>query len=267
MLFPETPRVVYDHKVLDQVICQLRFPQILRIGVETPAKFQDVMRKTYPNYAQETDSLDVPREISTMLEEMRMPFPFGKNDPPRHTFSTQDDSRSVATTTSFLALSEKNYRRWEEFRSNIIFAESAFRNEYEPDPYTRIGLRYRNRITRSELNLNGVGWDELLNRELTGLVGDKQFSNSVRMSRVNVELEIAEVEEGRLQLRLGLVSLQNSTEMSYLIDADLYTGRMSNAEDVPEILDHFHATAGHFFRWAILEKLRDALGPRGLADG
>jgi uncharacterized protein (TIGR04255 family) len=202
-----------------------------------------------------------------MLEELRVPTPFGKSDPSKHTFSSRDDMSSVVISTGFLALSEKNYQRWEEFRSEFMFVESAFRLEYEPDCYTRVGLRYRDRITRSELNLDGVGWDELLNRELTGLLGNKQYSDSIRQNRVNIELDVPEVEEGRLRLRLGLESSDDSSEMSYIIDADLYTGRRCNAEDAIGILDHFHDTAGNFFRWAILERLRDALEPSQLADG
>ena len=35
--FPDTPRVVYNKNPLFEVLCQLRFPHILRIETEIPA--------------------------------------------------------------------------------------------------------------------------------------------------------------------------------------------------------------------------------------
>ena len=264
MLFPHSDREVYDRKVLDEVICQLRFPPILRIGVESPAGFQERVRKAYPNYVQGSDPPEIPRPISAMLDEMQVPNPFGKGAPPRHKFSSRDDGRSVVVTSDFLALSEKNYKCWEDFREELMLVESEFRSEYQPDTYTRTGLRYRDRITRSELDLNDVGWDELLNQELTGMLGNSKLANAILQDRTDVVLKIPEVSEGRLRLRLGLRSSQDSGEMSYIIDADLYTNARNDAHDALEVLDHFHATAGNFFRWAVSERLRTALGPRPL---
>ena len=147
MLFPDTPRVVYETNVIEEVICQLRFPSILRIDVETPAAFQERIRKNYPQYVQDTDSPELPKQISDVLEELRIPSPLARGRSPRHKFSTSGDGRSAVITSGFLALSEKNYRRWEDFRSELRYIESEFRAEYQPDLYTRVGLRYLDRIT------------------------------------------------------------------------------------------------------------------------
>jgi uncharacterized protein (TIGR04255 family) len=267
MLFPETQRVVYGRKVLDEVICQLRFPPILRIGVESPAGFQERIRKSYPNYAQDSDSPEMPIQISAMLEQLQVPNPFGAGSQLRHRFSKRDDKRSLVITSEFLAISDKDYERWEKFRSELKLVESEFRSEYQPDGYTRVGLRYRDQITRSELQLDDIGWDELLNSELMGMLANKQLASVIRQDRTDVELDIPEVEGGRLHLRLGLAPRQGSQEMSYTVDADLYTNTRCEPDDALRILDSFHATAGNFFRWAIRERLRDALEPRPLENG
>ena len=49
MPFPETDRVIYAHNPLEQVICQFRFPPILRIDSELPAQFQDRIRHEFPS--------------------------------------------------------------------------------------------------------------------------------------------------------------------------------------------------------------------------
>lgn len=51
MPFPPTPRVRYELNPIQEVICQLRYPPILRIGAEAPAAFQEVIRKDYPLYS------------------------------------------------------------------------------------------------------------------------------------------------------------------------------------------------------------------------
>ena len=44
------PRCIYDKNPLAEVICQLRFPEILSIQTDIPAKFQDAIRKDFPKY-------------------------------------------------------------------------------------------------------------------------------------------------------------------------------------------------------------------------
>jgi uncharacterized protein (TIGR04255 family) len=45
MTFPEdSPRVIYGRNPLEQVICQIRFPTILKIDTELPAAFQEQIR-------------------------------------------------------------------------------------------------------------------------------------------------------------------------------------------------------------------------------
>jgi len=50
MPFPDSKRAFYGKNPLEEVVCQLRFPPILRIEVETPAVFQDKVRQVFPLY-------------------------------------------------------------------------------------------------------------------------------------------------------------------------------------------------------------------------
>ena len=54
MDFPESPRVVYEQNPLDEVICQLRFPAVLRIDSESPVRFQEAVRNQYPLFQERT---------------------------------------------------------------------------------------------------------------------------------------------------------------------------------------------------------------------
>ena len=45
MPFPVTKRIIYKKNPLVEVICQLRFPPILSIDTEIPARFQGAIKK------------------------------------------------------------------------------------------------------------------------------------------------------------------------------------------------------------------------------
>ena len=47
-MFSNQPRKFYRRSPLIEVICQLRFPDILKIEAHEPADFQDAIRQVYP---------------------------------------------------------------------------------------------------------------------------------------------------------------------------------------------------------------------------
>ena len=49
-MFSTEPRCIYRSSQLGEVICQLRFPEILSIQANAPAAFQDAIRDQYPVY-------------------------------------------------------------------------------------------------------------------------------------------------------------------------------------------------------------------------
>ena len=49
-MFSKEKRVIYQNNQLAEVICQLRFPEILSIETDIPAKFQEEIRDSFPRY-------------------------------------------------------------------------------------------------------------------------------------------------------------------------------------------------------------------------
>jgi len=64
--------------------------------------------------------------------------------------------------------SSASYIRWEEFKDKLSLGLAAFVAVYEPSYFTRLGLRYRDLIQRSKLNLEGEPWSKLLKPALLG---------------------------------------------------------------------------------------------------
>ena len=49
-MFSQEPRQIYQRNPLAEVICQLRFPEILSIGANLPVDFQEAIRDEFPQY-------------------------------------------------------------------------------------------------------------------------------------------------------------------------------------------------------------------------
>lgn len=49
-MFSKEPRCRYGQPQLADVICQLRFPEILSIQAKAPVDFQDAIRDQFPMY-------------------------------------------------------------------------------------------------------------------------------------------------------------------------------------------------------------------------
>jgi uncharacterized protein (TIGR04255 family) len=103
MVFPKAPRVIYKKNPLDRVICQLRFPPILRIDTGIPAQFQERIRKEFPDFC-EKEELILPQQI-------RQEFPvelLGRIMPSQtknYEFSSENAVWKVNLTRTFIALS------------------------------------------------------------------------------------------------------------------------------------------------------------------
>ncbi len=157
MLFPEVKRIVYEKNVLEQVICQLRFPTILKIDTEVPSGFQELIRHKFPVYQQsnEGDNVQLPDGISQLvLREFIESFPIRGNL--RYQFLSGDRSWTVSLTREFVALSTGHYTCWEEFRKNMKLIAQALIDVYAPAFISRVGLRYQNVIDRKKGVVNSA---------------------------------------------------------------------------------------------------------------
>src|SRR5258708_18597221 len=151
MPFPEVPRAIYKQNPLQQVICQLRFPPILKIDADVPADFQEKIRNEFPNYSQTVGlNLEVPQQIS------EQPIPpellrnlFQTTTIKNYEFSSEDGKWKVNLTHTFIALTNTEYQNWESYKERMLKLFEILLNIYSPAHFSRIGLRYINVIKRS----------------------------------------------------------------------------------------------------------------------
>ena len=267
MPFPISNREIYNNNPLDQVICQFRFPPILGISSEPPAKFQEEIRREYPWYARQgvPDIPDIPVEIrGAMPPEIRDALPgFGSGQVPvTYTFETEDRTRAIQLTQDSIAVSEHQYNQWDEFRAAIERAESVLRELYAPAFYTRIGLRYRDVLDKRHYGLESVSWSDLLNPNFLGVLGSAEIAQDVVQSHTQVLLTIPDVDGGQVLLQHGLVVREDNEPPAYVIDADFSTQNRGDHDSAFKAASKFNKWAGHLFRWAITDDFRTSMGPR-----
>ena len=138
----EEARQIFKRRQLLEVICQLRFPDILKIESTDPAEFQDRIRGEYPQYQKKVEQL--PPQIVN-----GKPVPQGTVN--NYQFISEDSQWKVSLTKGFVALSTHGYLRWEEFAKRLDRVLAALIQLYQPAYFTRVGLRYINAIDRAAL--------------------------------------------------------------------------------------------------------------------
>ncbi len=254
MPFPESERVRYAKNPLAEVICQLRFPTILRIDIEVPAAFQESIRAHFPEYRRSGPQLPAGIRVPPQLLDL-----LGTAATVGHEFYAADSRTKVSLTRDFLALSVTDYTDWRSFRATLDLPLKALVDCYGPAYFGRIGLRYRDEIDRASLGLEDVPWCELLRPEVAGELAHTELAP--RIDRTVRELHARFPNHGgNVRLLHGLVA--DKEPARYSIDADFYLESQTPIGDVAHVLDRFNQAAGNLFRWCITPRLADALGRR-----
>jgi uncharacterized protein (TIGR04255 family) len=261
MPFPHSQRVIYAHNPLDQVVCQLRFPPILKIDVGLPAEFQERVRSEFPSFSEQSEwSMPIPADPNNPIppEILRQMVQVAGNR--NFQFVSADAGWKLNLTHSFLALTADNYRRWERFREFLDLAISAFAEVYQPASFSRIGLRYINTIRRTTLGLTDIPWSSLLRPELLGSLAAAGLVPHVQHFESAHDF-LLENGRGHVRCVARTVVHKESGEQCFQIDSDFSdTGRIAPAE-VYGLLDYFNQRAGRLLRWAITERLHKAMEP------
>lgn len=257
MVFPSSDRVLYGNNPLQQVICQLRFPPILRIDSDNAADFQDEIRDDYPLYSEEDSMQDLP-----LPEPLVKLINAGPRPNPVKKFSSPDQQWTVSLAQNFIALTAERYERWEGFRDRLCRGVIALQQIYKPAFYTRVGLRYRDVIYRSNLELHDVPWSELLAPSIVSELAS-DLAHAVREVNHVTLIDLGNG-QGRARIRHGLANDTETDEEVYHIDADFFSDERTECDAVNQKLDFFKTQAARFFRWCLTERLHDAMDPQPL---
>ncbi len=266
MSFPASPRVIYKKNPLDEVICQLKFPPILRIDSELPARFQESLRPEYPLFEEASPAFpnflgrSIPPEVGKLINfDISIPLA-GKV----YQFISPDQKWKVGLAREFVALSTGSYVRWEEFRAKLEQIISNLVSQYSPSFFVRIGLRYRDIVRRSTLDLGDIHWSDLLKPHILGELASPDVESEIQQASRETLISV-NGSKARVHIRHGLARIVESNEEVYLIDSDFYDENRTEVKNVFARLDTLHQEAGHLFRWCITDTLHKALQPEAVS--
>jgi len=261
MPFPEVDRVIYRTNPLDRVICQLRFPPILKIDTEIPSQFQDKLRSEYPNLSESKEVLfNIQMGMQNKIPSEEFKQLSGSSESKNYEFSSENNQWKINLTRSFLSLSTNHYTRWDEFRERLQIAIKTFVDIYQPLAFSRIGLRYIDIIMRSKLKLAEEGWDKLIQPYLLGIMALDDIKDEILQydSTFLINLEDG---ESKVRVATSTVKQASSGETCYMIDSDFFNAKKTKHEEVMKKLDFFNVRAARLFRWCITEKLHSSMEP------
>ena len=253
--FGEVERVLYEKNPLDAVVCQVRFPTILRVESELPSAFQDRIREKFPLFAEASEQeAALPPEVAKLFGRQFTEAMPGRN----FNFTSEDGKWQVSLTRDFLAFTCRKYERWEGFKEQFETPLLALLDVYKPTFFSRVGLRYRDVIRRNALGMQGRPWRDLLNPKIAGELGDDEFAGHIKNLKKEIVFNLPDSAQGRMVQMLG----SSKGEQVYLIDTDFFTSQKTEVNNVWGRLGTFNKYARWAFRWCISEQLHRAMGPK-----
>ncbi len=258
-MFSQEARCRYGKNQLAEVICQLRFPEILTIETNIPAEFQEAIRDSFPHYSVRKENA-APKLTGTPGNLSIQAGPQNNN----YQFVSADGVWKVNLSSRFISLSCNRYVCWEEFALMLDKPLAAFIKVYHPAMFTRVGLRYLNFVSRKDLQLEDTPFRELFESTYVGLLADEQLSEAAT-ARCSMDAEFAIRSGCRCKLHAGpgLVKRngQQDQEVKFVFDLDLYMDGNVPVNVSAGALELLHGQVFPIFRGAITDTLHEAMLP------
>lgn len=258
-MFSNEPRCHYRNSQLAEVICQFRFPEILTIETELPARFQEAIRQELPVYSVRKES--APPAITNQGGRLSIQTPKQNNN---YQFASADGVWRVNLTSKFISLACTQYACWEDFAAMLDKPLAAFIQLYKPAYFERVGLRYLNFFDRVALELEHLPYRELMQPPYLGILYDEEvMEDSINRSTMDVECQV----RGGCRLKLhagpGMAKAPGllREEPRFILDIDLFMPGNVPVNLSAPTMQMLHNQAYSIFRGAITDTLHEAMEP------
>lgn len=237
--FPKREDIRLMRAPLTEVVCQVRFPPILRIVAEQPIDFQDMVRADFPD-------LEVQQGVLIQSAPLLSAPPTVQTQPSVFRFKSLDGCQVVSLASSFYALSTTAYSHWRDFATLLETIDRAARQVYRISSAQRIGLRYINQLTLDNTGAKSVAdFCDIVRPELTVLLRQAVWQQPLETLH-HLLLEAGENE--RLALR---VHFQRGDQPALVLDFDYYVEGTTPLDQLLPLCNRYHDTIYNAFRWCV----------------
>ena len=252
MKLKEYSRKQYEVNPLFEVVCQLRFPTILKIS-EVPSEFQEKIRGEYPIYSKKGLPKDIPQEI---LANIQSQFPT------YHNFSDEKEHWQINLSQNDITLvSLGHYISFEDLRERLGKIISIFEEIYKPSFYNRVGLRYKNLINDEQFDFNGEKWNQLIPKHVAPELHEEDKGEE-RVKEFNKKIILNDGDE-TINLSYVFSPITGSVngkevkdKLSYIIDIDCFTeGNINGKHELFSRIDSFKKNIRNLFGYSITKIL------------
>lgn len=258
-MFSKAQRCIYKRNQLANVICQLRFPDILSINHEEPAKFQEAIRDEFPIYSTQREGQ--PPKITGAPGNLKIETPPSTIN---YQFASVDGRWRINLTSKFISLSCSQYESWEEFAKRLDSPLAAFIQVYKPACFQRIGLRYINIISKEALELTDIPFRSMIAPQYLGVLSfDSVEETALNRCSFDTEISLAGGCSAKIHAGTGRVSRNGvaDKEVKFIFDQDLFMSGNIPVNYSAGALQTLHGQAYPLFRGAITDLLHDAMDP------
>jgi len=252
-------RTEFKKNTLFEVIFQARFPSILKVTKETPASFQEKIRKNgFPET--KIKKVAAPPDFPEHLRKELL----GEDE---YMFFSEDGEWQITLTKDFIALKCTDYKNYKGFEKHLRTMLEIFWKEYEPNYFSRIGLRYRNLANEKTL-----GTKEDVRKYVPAHIAPELEQNSPLRDEAQVIEKTLQLKDesstvnvrfvyGDLSGKFGKYNLNE--EKSYIIDTDSFTTeKIRKVKDAIAKSKSFNeGNIRNVFHWSITDALRKTMGP------
>jgi uncharacterized protein (TIGR04255 family) len=241
--FPRIPDVRLANSPLAEVICQVRFPTILRIAKQSPSDFQELVRHRFP-------LLEASQNIQFAVAGVASDAAAEAVVAARHFRFVSADKQTIALLSpDSFSLTQHHYTVWDEFARDLQLIHDAVQQIYKLPFATRIGLRYVNVFSDQNTGFSSLdALGQVLRPELTCLLTSEAWSQPEEML---TQILLTD-DPGRLTIRVGARAHDEELGPSLLLDLDYFEeGDQVPIEGLLDRCRNYHDTVYNAFRWAL----------------
>ena len=225
--FPSYADVPLGNSPLVEVICQVRYPPILRLLNEPPSSIQEAIADRFPQV-----------EIATSDEE-------GRTD---YRFVTKEGRSAASVNSDQFALATNQYSVWQDFAQDLDLLQRVVQQVYQIPFYYRIGLRYVNFFTPVNTGCSSLAEiSRVLRSELTTLLRSEAWTDP---SELLTQLLLKDSERN-LMVRVGAKAAPEEGGPVVFLDFDCYETGQVPVDGLIDRCETFHNLIYDAFRWSL----------------